>query len=124
MVHYIQLKKNFSNFDEVIRLFKDDAFRHELTENAYRDLIASGRYTYQRFLETFDEELLAAGFTPAIPPSQVQEVTRLLERGSAYRHLRTWITSLRHRPFPGRKYVRVFAKPVLKRLRELRQEQS
>jgi len=124
MVHYIPLKKDFSNFKHVISLFKDDALRHELTENAYRDLIASGRYSYRRFLETFDEELLAAGFTPEISPSQAQEVTRLLERGSTYRHLRTWITSLRYRPFPGRKYVRVFAKPVLKRLRELRQEQS
>ena len=122
MVHYLPLKKDFSNLDEVIRLFKDERFRQELTENAYRDLIASGRYSYQRFIEGFDEELLAAGFRPGISASDADEVTDLLNRGSGYRRLRTLITSLRYRPFPGRKYVRMFARPMLKRLRSLRQE--
>lgn len=122
MVHYIPLKKDFSNLGEVVRLFKDAELRQQVTENAYRDLIASGRHSYQRFVESFDQELLAAGFTPGIPASQVQEVTSLLDRGSAYRHLRTRITSLRYRPFPGRKFVGLFARPVLKRLRSMRQE--
>ena len=56
MVHYIPLKKDFSNFDEVIRLFKDTQIRRELTENAYRDLIASGQYSYQKFVEDFDQD--------------------------------------------------------------------
>ena len=124
MVHYIALKKDFSNFAEVIRLFRDDKVREELTENAHRDLIASGRYSYQRFIEGFDEELLAAGFRPGISASDADEVTDLLNRGSGYRRLRTLITSLRYRPFPGRKYVRMFARPVLQRLRSLRQERS
>jgi hypothetical protein len=60
----------------------------------------------------------------AVPAAQADEVTRLLERGSGYRLVRTRITSLRYRPFPGRKYVRMVAKPVLTRLRHLRQERS
>jgi hypothetical protein len=122
MVHYIPLKKDFSNLDEVVRLFKDEGFRRELTENAYRDLIASGRYSDRRFIESFDQEILAEGFTPGIPASQAQEVTDLLDRGSAYRHLRARITSVRYRPFPGRKIVRLFARPVLEKLRSLTQE--
>jgi len=122
MVHYIPLKKDFSNFDEVIRRFKDEGLVRELTENAYRDLIASGRYSYRRFVESFDQEMLQTGFQPGISTSDVQQVTELLERGSAFRRLRTRITSLRYRPFPGRKYVRFFARPVLQRLRNLRRE--
>jgi hypothetical protein len=124
MVHYIPLRKDFSNFDEVIRRFRDAGLREQLTESAYRDLIASGRYSYQHFIEGFDQELLAAGMSPGIPAGQVEEVTRLLDRGRAYRQFRTRITSLRYRPFPGRKYVRMVAKPVLTRLRHLRQERS
>jgi len=124
MVHYIALKKDFSNFDEVLRRFQDERAREEITENAYRDLVASGRYSYRRFIEGFDQGLLAAGMAPAVPEALADEVTRLLDRGSAYRLVRTRITSLRYRPFPGRKYVRMVAKPVLTRLRHLRQERS
>ncbi len=54
MVHYIPLKKDFSNFSEVIRLFRDDRFRRQITENCYRDLIASGKYSYRNFIKSFD----------------------------------------------------------------------
>jgi hypothetical protein len=122
MIHYIPLKKDFSNLDEVVRQFRDEALRRELTENAYRDLIASGRYSYRRFVESFDRELLAAGFAPGMPPGTAEEVTGLLDRGHAYRRLRTRITSLRYRPFPGRQFVGRFARPLLERLRKMREE--
>lgn len=57
MVHYIPLKKDFSNFDEALKRFKDPATRRDLTEKAYRDLIHSGRYSYKRFIRSFDKEL-------------------------------------------------------------------
>ncbi|MEK7449087.1 MAG: hypothetical protein AAB019_06345, partial [Planctomycetota bacterium] len=46
MVHYLPLKKDFSNFDEVVKQFKNKSLWREITENAYNDLIASGRYSY------------------------------------------------------------------------------
>ncbi|MBL7069131.1 MAG: hypothetical protein ISS34_04665 [Candidatus Omnitrophica bacterium] len=64
MVHYIPLRKDFSNFDEVIGLFKDGNFRRQIVKNAYQDLILSERYTYKRFIEVFDMELLKGGFKP------------------------------------------------------------
>jgi hypothetical protein len=121
-IHYIPLKKDFSNFEEVIRQFKDEGLRSELTENTYRDLIASGRYGYEKFTENFDEELLAAGCKPEITALQVREVTSMLERGSSYRLLRGHIGSLRHRPFPGRKYVRKLAHSLLKGFKSIRPE--
>jgi hypothetical protein len=81
MEHYIPLKKDFSNFDEVLRLYRDRKVRRELTENCYRDLIASGAYSYRRFIEKFDEGLVAAGMKPGIEPGLVQQVTDRLEEG-------------------------------------------
>ena len=78
MVHYIPLKKDFSNFDDVIRMYRDESFRRELTENAYRDLIASGKYSYRRFIREFDEGLVRAGIQPEMDSNLEKEVTHRL----------------------------------------------
>ena len=73
MVHYIPLKKDFSNLHEVIRMFNDRHLRQEITENAYQDLIASGRYSYQRFIDGFDHELQRAGLSlDAVHPPAIK----------------------------------------------------
>jgi hypothetical protein len=88
MVHYIPLMKDFSNFDEAIRMFKEPALRRELTENAYRDLIASGQYSYHNFVqEDFDPVLLKAGLRPEIDPEEANWVGACLKQGSYRRHL-------------------------------------
>lgn len=119
MVHYIPLKKDFSNFDDVICMFKDKALRRKLTENAHRDLIASGRYSYKRFIKGFDEELLKAGLTPDQVVGggiDVDKVTTLLRRGQDFRKLRASPMTLLYCPFPGRGVVLFFVRPVLKPL--------
>jgi len=60
-VHYLPLKKDFSNFREVINQFRDPEVRLELTANAYRDIIASGRYSYRQFIAEFDDHLASQG---------------------------------------------------------------
>jgi hypothetical protein len=65
MVHYIPLKKDFSNFDEVIESFETPEVRRELASNAYQDLVASGTYTYRRLIARLDEQLEALGLHPA-----------------------------------------------------------
>lgn len=64
MVHYIPLKKDFSNFDEVIYNFRNVELRRHITENAYRDLIHSGQYSYENYVRNFDEELITSGLRP------------------------------------------------------------
>jgi hypothetical protein len=81
MVHYIPLRKDFSNFDEVIARFRDPALRRELTANAHRDLIASGRYSYRALIESFDEDMLAAGVEPRRSPADAELVRRALRHG-------------------------------------------
>lgn len=88
MVHYIPLKKDFSNFDEVLRLSKDEAVRREITENAFRDLIASGDYGYSRMIKDVDAALTAAGIQPEAPGVAAASVRRAVRRGSVFRRAR------------------------------------
>jgi len=78
MVHYIPLKKDFSNFDDVIRMYRDESFRRELTENAYRDLIASGEYSYRQFIKRFEKECLNGDTKRAMGPEEDQRIDYLI----------------------------------------------
>jgi hypothetical protein len=121
MVHYIPLKKDFSNLDDVIRSFRDPAVRRTLTENAYRDLIASGSYSYDRFMRSFDDELLAAGLRPETDAALAAAVTAALAREQRQReaaiHRRAATLG---RQFPGRERLARPVRPLLKRLRRWR----
>lgn len=49
--HYIELKRDFSNIDQVLGIVKQDQQRAELTARAYHDIVESGRYTYRSFVD-------------------------------------------------------------------------
>lgn len=52
--HFIPLKKDFSNVDEVLATLADDEAMTAMTERAYADVVASGRYTSRAFVRSFD----------------------------------------------------------------------
>jgi hypothetical protein len=58
-VHFIPLKKDFSNIDEVIEKLQDDDFLRVLTDRAYEDVVASGKYSYKCFVEGIDSDIAA-----------------------------------------------------------------
>ena len=55
-IHYIELKKDFSNIKEVLKLIKDDKVRKKITENAYNDIVKSGIVTYKNFVRNVLEK--------------------------------------------------------------------
>ena len=114
MVHYIPLKKDFSNFDQVIQLFMNSGFRKELTRNAYRDLIASGKYSYKRFIQSFDENLLGEGLRPEVKQASIKQVDELLNGDKLERYARFVWTLMRHSEFPGRRILTPFLRPVVR----------
>jgi len=65
--HYIELKEDFRNLDEVLSMMQHDHLREEITECAYREIVESGRFTYRRFVEFVLERAL--GPAPARPRS-------------------------------------------------------
>jgi hypothetical protein len=42
----------------------DDIFRERLTENAFNEIILSGKYSYTRFTKQFDSSIRNAGDIP------------------------------------------------------------
>ncbi|HAP39070.1 MAG TPA: hypothetical protein DCQ94_04840 [Nitrospira sp.] len=86
-VHYIPLKKDFSNIDDVIRKFRDPGIRKTLSDNAFRDLIESGKYSYKAFVEEFDRKLSDAGIVVSKDPAVVGKDVELLILGHGYRRL-------------------------------------
>lgn len=59
-VHYIELLRDMSNFDEVVDLLKDEEFRIKLVDRAHRDIVESGRYSYQVYVDTILTAMLGA----------------------------------------------------------------
>jgi hypothetical protein len=56
-VHYIPLRKDYSNIAEVFNKLRDDSLIKKLTERAYEDVIASGLYSYKIFIEKVDSDI-------------------------------------------------------------------
>jgi hypothetical protein len=55
--HFIPLKKDGSNLDEVFQKLADNDFIDWLADNAYSHVIASGNYSYRSFVQFFDTEI-------------------------------------------------------------------
>ena len=55
--HYIPLKKDFSNLDEVFFLINDDDYIDDLVDNVYEDIINSKKYSYQTFVKMVDQQI-------------------------------------------------------------------
>ncbi len=57
--HYIELKRDFGNLDAVLDLVERDSERARIVERAYRDIVVSGAYTYERLVREVEEVALA-----------------------------------------------------------------
>jgi hypothetical protein len=114
MVHYVPLYKDFSNFDEVVRTIRDPEVRRRITDRAHEDLIASGAYTYERFVAGVDAELLDAGLDPVVPDEQRDAVTRSVRQHAARRRI---MAELHRLTGAWRYLVGRVAAPVTLRLR-------
>ncbi len=57
-VHYIELKKDFGNLDEVLALMAADTVRADMVEKAYQDVVVSGRWSYRALADLVYSEML------------------------------------------------------------------
>jgi len=55
--HYISLRKDFSNIDEVFAMLTNPVALREMTRRAYRDVIESGYWSYQAFVAEYDMQV-------------------------------------------------------------------
>jgi hypothetical protein len=60
-IHYIPIKQDLSNIDEVLKVVEDDKKRNEIVENAYRDIVLKGDWSYRNAVKfVLDKCLLEA----------------------------------------------------------------
>ena len=80
--HYLELRRDLSNLDAVLDLVAGDGERARITENAYRDVVASGAYTYARFVrDVMSIALAGASAAPAsLRVRALHRVAALLDR--------------------------------------------
>jgi hypothetical protein len=117
-VHYIPLDKDFSNFDHVVAKLRDPEVRRAVTDNAYRDLVASGRFSYEGFVKSFDDELVAAGLRPGEDEALAASVTRGFERDLGRRRAAIRLRAATvGRQFRGRETVVRMIRPGLNRMK-------
>lgn len=56
--HYVPLRKDFSNIQEVVYAIKDVAFLQQLADRAYQEVARNPSASYQHFVEGFDRIVL------------------------------------------------------------------
>lgn len=59
--HYIPLEKDFSNFETVVHLIRDDEFLAELAQRTYDEVAMSPKYGLRSFIEEFDRVVAEEG---------------------------------------------------------------
>jgi hypothetical protein len=55
--HYVPLKKDHSNMDEVVAVLRDPARLREITDNAYREVACAEANSFRAFVRKVDESL-------------------------------------------------------------------
>ena len=67
--HYIPVKSDFSDIEMVLDIVEKDDKRQEIVTNAWRDIVASGRYNYRSFVSYVLET--------ALPDGEIHERSRM-----------------------------------------------
>lgn len=62
-VHYLELKKDYSNFEEVIAQLSNNEKCQEMIDRSFEDIALSGRYTYKSFVNTVLENINSSNGT-------------------------------------------------------------
>ena len=55
--HYLELKKDFSNFDSLLEILNDKAAIERIASTAYQEIIEPGQYSYNAFIKDFDSTI-------------------------------------------------------------------
>ena len=111
--HYIPLKHDFSNIEEVLDLVERDDMRGRIVGNAWRDIVASGRYTH-RSLVNYVLETAMEGRQPKGKPALRRWGEELAFRWNQAIESVGWMTT-RFVAVPVRGIVAML-KPALERL--------
>ena len=75
-VHYIPIRKDLSNLDDVVEATNDEATRLRMADRAYDDIVRSGEVAYERFIDRvlsvslIDRATIVASSVPSQRPKR------------------------------------------------------
>jgi hypothetical protein len=104
-IHYIPLKKDFSNLQEALKIMQDQDFVEKILQNAYNDLILSGSYTFQKFIAGFDENLKKY-ISDSHSKVKSEKVRLMIQNYCKKREKLVKLKSLLYNDFPGKKMLK------------------
>jgi hypothetical protein len=91
--HYIPLKKDFSNFNEVISKVKDTEFLQNIANITYNEIACNPNYSYRKFIsyldETIERQFVKRGKVEKISSYGSNEFEDDLKKSWAYRLTRS-----------------------------------
>ena len=121
--HYLELRADFSNLGDVLDEIAGGAGREEIVGAAYRDVVASGAWTYRRLVADVERIALGAPLPTATGPwwAAARGLQNLADRWTQLRlglELRGGLGS--YVPAPIRDLLRPVARPLIERLDRLR----
>ncbi len=71
-IHFLPLKKDFSNLDQILAELRDDIKVDAMAERTYQDIILSGKYSYRQFVCMVDHEIdMMFDVLRRLPPSKL-----------------------------------------------------
>ncbi len=110
--HYIPLKKDFSNINQVIEAFLDGETRKRITDTAYEDIILSGKYDLKSFVEDFERQIFMGRVDCKSNSSIDHSVEKLMRKGKLGRDLRERSLKFVFNVFPGKRFLFKYVKPL------------
>lgn len=83
-LHYIPVRADFSNMNEVMDALADVPRLQEMADRAYLDVVGSGQYSYKSFVHLIDHEISAIVGKPRNPPPIMIAAMFRDQRGFSY----------------------------------------
>lgn len=111
-VHYLALRRDMSNLDDILTVVARDDVRERLVEAAHRDVVASGNYTYERFVAEVEDATV--GDRPRLIASRASDRALRIHR----RHERRAEARARMRSAAAEVVLKRFPDGVVRRLQD------
>lgn len=111
-IHYIPLRKNFQNIDEVISLMGDSDYCSKIADQTYQELIASGKYHYRVLSEQIDA-IISGEVSGSNTSNNVIDVTY---QYPVWTTLFAYLKWPLYNDFPGKEWGRVFWRKIKRSL--------
>jgi len=99
-VHYIELKRDFSNLDDVRAQLQDIRHCEAIAERAYRDIVESGKYSYRKFARDVVDHIQENRTPAPRQPLRFFLAAGLLAAHSGFRSLLHELRKIKRKWFP------------------------